>query len=119
MVFSEIDAYLHSLFYTDAYTELPADIREKIAFTAEDMLINHYDEALLTPKIIGIQTLYMIEGEAEEFAKFKRHGVKSLGLKGMSFSFEGGNISPEVVALIEKAQAALQPKKRASARRLI
>jgi len=50
-----------------------------------------------------LQTIYMIEGEAEEFAMFKRQGVKSMKVEDISFSFESGNISPEVITILTKA----------------
>jgi hypothetical protein len=107
MDFVLVDTYLHSLAYTDHYTLLPEEDREKIAFTANEMLLNYYSEPLVTSKIIALQTLYMIEGEGDEFAKMKRQRVKSFGLKGISFSFDqtGGesSISPDVIALIEQA----------------
>lgn len=111
--FVSVDQYLNQLHYTDMYKELPLEDREKIVFTAEEMLKNHFDEKYISVKAVALQTLYMIEGEKEEFAKFKRQGVTSFSMKGMSFSFEGGNISPDVVALINKE------KRRASIGRLV
>lgn len=120
MDFTTVNDYLESRSYTEPYTELDESIRRKIVFTAEDMLTSHYDEVLLTPKMVGLQALYLIEGEGEEFAKFKRHNLKSVGLKGMLFSLDGTNsISPEVQTLIQRVQEALQPKRQAGARSLI
>lgn len=103
--FEATDLYLTALHYTDVYKEKSEIDRRSITFTAYDKLLNVYDDVYLTPKVVGLQTLYMIEGEEEEFSKFKRHGVKSMGLKGMSFSFieDGSGISPEAKALIERA----------------
>lgn len=120
MEFAEVNVYLENRAYTEPYTDLEEPVRKKMVFTAHDVLTSHYDDSLLTAKMVGLQALYMIEGEAEEFAKFKRHNVKSLGLKGMSFSFDGENaISPEVKTMIERAQSTLKPTKRASARRMV
>lgn len=105
MDFIAVDNYLHKLHYTDYYTELDEPIREKIAFTAEEMLKRHFKENLITDEVVALQTLYIIEGESEEFAKFKRQGVKSFTVKGLSFSFEGANISPEVISLINNSSA--------------
>jgi hypothetical protein len=102
MNFQEVDEYLHKLHYTEHYTELDVTLREKIAFTANEMLLSYFDSEYITTKVVALQTLYMIEGEAEEFAKFKRHGVKSMGVSGMSFSFDSSTISPDVIALIQK-----------------
>ncbi|MCP3026607.1 hypothetical protein [Halobacillus sp. A5] len=104
MEFAEVDEYLHKLHYTDVYTTLDEEDRERVVFTSKEMLKRHYDEDLLSTEAVALQSIYLVEGESEEFSKFKRHGVKSMGLSGMSFSFEGNNISPEVVALIEKQQ---------------
>jgi hypothetical protein len=107
MDFTAVDNYLHKLYYTDYYTKLDQALREKIAFTAEEMLKRYFKEDLITDKVVALQTLYIIEGESEEFAMFKRQGVKSFSIKGMSFSFEGKNISPEVTALIRQNGSAI------------
>ncbi|WP_394548813.1 hypothetical protein [Priestia aryabhattai] len=105
--FELVNAYLESIKYTDVYTEKSMEDRGKLVFTAYDKLTNFYDEKYLTPKVIGLQTVYMIEGEEEEFAKFKRQGVKSMGLGDLSFTYDiTQQISPEVVTLIERAKAA-------------
>jgi len=108
-VFAEVDAYLQLLSYTDVYKDKTLEEREQLVFTAYDKLLSYYDDIYLTPKIIGLQTVYMIEGEEEEYAKFKRHGVSSMGLKGISFSFDGTDISPEVQALVAKEIAKAKP----------
>lgn len=101
--FASVDTYLQTLAYTDVYKEKSEEDRRSITFTAYDKLLSYYDDIYLTPKIIGLQTVYMIEGEEEEFAKFKRQGVKSMGLSGMSFTFDiTQQISPEVATLIAR-----------------
>jgi len=106
MDFTEIDQYLHNLYYSEPYTSIEsAEDRQKLVFTANEMLLNFYDESLLTYKLVAKQALYMAEGEGEEFAMFKRHGVKSMGLDGMTFTFDLNNISPDVQAAIEKTLA--------------
>lgn len=119
MDFTAVDDYLHKLDYTEPYTSLEITDREKKAFTANEMLLRRFDEEVITDKAIALQTIFMIEGESEEFAKFKRHGVKSMGLSGMSFSFDGSNISPEVVALIEKEMNKTKNKGSAAIGRLV
>ncbi|MFD2924172.1 hypothetical protein [Halobacillus naozhouensis] len=106
MDFTAIDDYLHKLYYADHYTELEESVREKITFTANEMLERHLETELITDKIVGLQSLYMIEGESEEFAMFKRQGVKNMKVGDLSFSFDNpNNISPEVVAIIKKKKA--------------
>lgn len=103
MDFTVIDTYLHNLFYSDPYTSIESvDDRQKLVFTANEMLLNFYDESLLTDKLIAKQALYMAEGEGEEFALFKRQGVKSMGLDGMNFTFDLNNIAPDVQAAVSK-----------------
>ncbi|MGE7650485.1 hypothetical protein ACQKM1_22320 [Peribacillus frigoritolerans] len=119
MTFIEIDEYLHKLHYTDLYKALPLEDRERIAFTAEEMLKSYYDDSLVTFKAVALQTLYLIEGAKEDFLTMKRQGVKSFSLEGMNFSFEPGIISPEVVALIEKSKVTETTKKTAYVGRLI
>lgn len=100
-----IEAYIAKLPYNEPFTSLDADFKSKLIFGSSEMLRRRYGAANITDEMVALQALYTAEGEAEEFAKFKRHGVKSMGLDGMSFSFEGANVSPEVVALIEAAAA--------------
>ncbi|MGG4288369.1 hypothetical protein ABEW81_11285 [Priestia megaterium] len=105
--FASVDTYLQNLAYTDVYKEKSEEDRRSITFTAYDKLLSYYGDIYLTSKIIGLQTVYMIEGEEEEFAKFKRQGVKSMGLGDLSFTYDiTQQISPEVVTLIERAKAA-------------
>ena len=119
MDFTAVDDYLHKLDYTEPYTSLEIEDREKKAFTANEALLRRFDEEIITDKTVALQTIYMIEGEDEEFAKFKRHGVKSMGLSGMSFTFDGSNISPEVIELIEKEQSKSKQRGSAAIGRLV
>ncbi|MYL44591.1 hypothetical protein GLV94_02950 [Virgibacillus halodenitrificans] len=111
MEFVKVDDYLHKLSYTEVYTKLPLEDREKLVFTANEMLNYHFEEQFITEKAVAQQTVFMVEGESEEFAKFKRQGVKSFGLDGMSFSFEGSNLAPDAVALVEKQMESMKSQK--------
>lgn len=102
MDFAEVHAYIERMPFTDRYDALGAEQREAIAFAAEELLADEYDRKRLTPRIIALQALYMIEGEAEEFAKLKRHGVKTYSVKGISVTFDGAGISPEVTRILER-----------------
>ncbi|MED4399777.1 hypothetical protein [Metabacillus fastidiosus] len=110
MEFTLVDEYLGKLAYTDDYLALPLEQREKLVFTANETLLNYYSSDVISVKAVALQTKYMFEGEEDEFAKYKRQGVKSLGLKGISLTMDktGGNteISPAVIALIEQEQGA-------------
>ncbi|POD46285.1 hypothetical protein BKM15_25935 [Pseudomonas syringae pv. syringae] len=111
MDFTTIDAYLNLLPDSDDYTKLAEADRRKKVFGAEELLKDHFSASSLTDRAVSLQVLYMLEGEAEEFSKYKRHGIKSFATKGLSLSFEGSGVSPDVINL-------LKPNK-ASVRRLI
>lgn len=107
MDFASVDAYLQQLNNTQVYTDLDQETKEKAVFSAIEALKDVYRESLLNDRIAAIQTLYMLEGDDEEYAKLKRHGVSSFSTKGVSVSFDsgngsGGSISPEVVSIINK-----------------
>ncbi|MFY2248464.1 hypothetical protein ACOSZH_01135 [Priestia megaterium] len=101
--FELVNAYLESIKYTDVYTGKSMEDREKLVFTAYDKLTNFYDTKYLTPKVIGLQTVYMIEGEEEEHAMFKRQGVKSMKVEDITFSYDiTQQISPDVIEVIAR-----------------
>lgn len=102
---AEIEAYIDRLPNNSAFTELPQEVKDKVVFGSYEMLRRRYGAAVITSEMAALQTLYAAEGEKEEFAKFKRQGVKSFGMEGMNFSFEMTHISPEVLALVELIQA--------------
>lgn len=102
----EIENYINQLPYNSAFTELDSETRQKVAFGAWEMLRRRYGSDVITNEMAALQALYIAEGESQEFAMFKRQDVKNMGLDGMSFSFGTGNISPEVIAMIEQQQNA-------------
>ncbi|WP_374187438.1 hypothetical protein ACEPPU_24115 [Priestia aryabhattai] len=105
-VFAEVDAYLQLLSYTDVYKTKERTEREQAVFTAYEKLTSYYDDIYLTPKVIGLQTVYMIEGEQDDHALFKRQGVKSMQVEDLSFSYDiTQQISPDVVQIIAREQA--------------
>jgi len=109
--FTLIDAYLEKMHFADQYKKLEHPAKESIIFEATELLKDNFAEVKLTDRAIALQVLFMLEGEEEEYSKLKRHGVKSYAVKGVSVSFDGNNIAPDVLAI-------LQPKK-ASVGRLI
>lgn len=107
MDFSVINAYLQKLHYAAPYKKLEQQAQESIVFEAQELLKDHFDESKLNERAIALQVLFMIEGEEEEYAKLKRHGVKSYSVKGVSVTFEGHNISPDVMALLRPFRASV------------
>jgi hypothetical protein len=102
MDFITVNAYLDRMPFTDRYDALTDQEREAVVFAATELLGDVYGMDQLTDRAVALQTLYMVEGEAEEFAKLKRHGVKSYNVKGVSVSFEGAGISPDVDRILSR-----------------
>lgn len=101
MTFEEIDAYLQRLFLADRYTDLDSAARQKIVFTAQEILSDGYKQEQLTPRLVGLQTLYMLEGESEEFAMLRRQGVSQASTKDASVTMAAGSdIAPSVIAIL-------------------
>jgi hypothetical protein len=81
--------------------------KEAIVFTAGELLKDQFSESRLTARIIALQVLFMLEGEDEDFSKYKRHGVQSFSTKGVSVSFNGSNISPDVLAILRPSRGSV------------
>lgn len=101
MEFVDVNAYIDRMPFTERYDALAPEAKEAVVFSASEMLLDEYGEDQVTERAVALQVLFMIEGEAEEFAKLKRHGVKSYSVKGVSVTFEGSGIAPEVVRIME------------------
>ncbi|UAK17559.1 hypothetical protein [Sporolactobacillus terrae] len=108
MDFNSVDQYLKKLRYTDLYDALDQPGKEAAIFEATEVLKDHYRESLLTDRIVAVQTLYMLEGEDEDFRKYRRQGVTAMRAKDFDVTFEGREgqtseynpISPEVKQII-------------------
>lgn len=122
MDFLQTDAYLLRLSGAENYKALlPAD-REILVFTAYERLSLHYDEALLTPKVVALQTLYManrasVEGaEAVALRNIQLSGAKSYSVDGVSVSFgdstADASIAPDVLLYFEKLELRLRSRAR-------
>lgn len=109
---AEVKAYIMRLPLNEPFTELSPEDQEKFIFNASEMLERRVDASVITYKMIGLQALFMAEGEGEEWAKMKRQGIKSMGMDGMSFSFDSSHVSPEVAIMIEKILNPPEPVKR-------
>lgn len=94
--------YIALMPFTDAYESYDAAMQDKIIFASWEQLIDTFDEEIITSKMAALQTIYMADGYKDEHAKMKMQGVKSFGLDGMSFSYDGTLISPAVSSMIDK-----------------
>lgn len=100
MDFLSVDAYLLKLRRATAYKELAQDDREAEVFEATELLKDNFAAEKITDRAVALQVLYTLEGDEDEFGKLKRQGVKSYSVKGVSVSFEGSGISPDVINLL-------------------
>lgn len=100
----EIEDYIALLPYNEVFTELDAETKVKVVFAAWQMLRRRFGAAVITTEMAALQTLYFVEGEKEEFAKFKRHGLSNVQVEDLRMNFsekQTSPISPEVEAIIE------------------
>lgn len=95
-----VKIYMALLPNTDAFFNLSPEEQDKAIFGATELLKDKFDEEKLSDRAIALQTLFMLEGEDEEFAKLQRHGVKSYSVKGVSITFAGSGISPAVIEIV-------------------
>lgn len=95
-----IKAYLEKMPGSDSLLDLEDEEQDKIIFSSHELLKDHYKDTDITDRAVALQVLYSIEGEDEEYAKLKRHGVKSYSVKGVSVTFEGGEIAASVIAIL-------------------
>lgn len=105
-MFDEIDKYISMLSGSKIYTDLVFEEKEKVIFSATELLKDHFPQAGTNIRAIALQVLYTLEGDDEEYAKLKRHGVKSYSVKGVSVSFEGSGVSPDVILLLGRKKGA-------------
>lgn len=99
----EVIAYIKQLPNADDFERLPEDIQSKHVFSATETLKGYYGantKVSLNERVIALQTLYMIEGDAEEFAKLKRHGVSNYSVKDVSVALEGASDIPDYILVI-------------------
>lgn len=104
-MFETVNEYLNKLHNADSYVELEKYKQIQLVFTAEELLKDYFPSVELTDRAVALQVLYTLEGEDEEYSKLKRHGVKSFSTKGVSVTFEGAGISPDVINLLTPKKA--------------
>lgn len=95
-----IKEYIEKMPGGEALSDLEDAEQDKIIFSSHELLKDHYKEKDITNRAVALQVLYSIEGEDEEYAKLKRHGIKSYSVKGISVTFEGGEVAASVIAIL-------------------
>lgn len=112
MEFVKVHDYLQKLRTSADYKKLAKEDQEAAVFEASEFLSDHFSEKAITVRAVGLQTLFMIEGEGETFAMLRRQGVKNYAVKGISVSLEAAGVAPDVVTI-------LNPPKRAAVGRIV
>jgi len=108
MDFTEVNAYMEKLYSAGPYFELPTHEQQTAVFEATELLADEFGADKLTPRIVALQTLYMIEGEAEDYAMLKRQGIKNLKVKDLSVEFDAAfDIAPMVLKIMKPPASAL------------
>ncbi|PAF08666.1 hypothetical protein CHH65_13845 [Shouchella clausii] len=100
MDLSNVREYLSKMPLTGLYDALSEEDKDKWVFGAYELLSTHYRSNQITARAVALQVLYMLEGEEEEYAKLRRHGVTAFSTNRVSASLNGSAISPEVESLI-------------------
>lgn len=109
--------YINRMHGNELFIELEDDVKEKIIFTAHELLKDNFKEKDITERTIALQVLYMLESDASDFSSLRNQGVSSYSVKGVSVSFgssEGetsgnnrnGLIAPAVLAILNKNSGA-------------
>jgi hypothetical protein len=100
-----IKEYLAKLPGTDAFLALPDTDQDRWIFMAQETLGDEYPARKISDRAVALQTLYMFEGDAEDFAMLKRQGVDQFSTEGLSVSFKSGAIAPQVIDIISGGRA--------------
>lgn len=89
MTDSKVLAYMKQLptIQTVRFNEIDSEEQLRLIFAARETLKDVYKIYGITERAVALQTLYMLEGEEEEFARLKRHGATSLNASGTSVNF--------------------------------
>lgn len=96
----EITNYINLLSNNNLFVKLEDPEKEKEIFTSSELLKDHFPIDKISIRAIALQVLYSLEGEDEEYAKLKRHGITDYRVKDVSVSFDGSGISAEVIKML-------------------
>lgn len=106
-----IKDYLNKMHGNELFVELDDEAKEKIVFSAHELLKDNFKESLITDRAVALQVLYMLESDASDFSSLRNQGVSSYSVKGVSVSFgssesrgnsnnHNGLIAPAVMAIL-------------------
>lgn len=109
--------YINRMHGNELFIELEDDAKEKIIFTAHELLKDNFKEKDITERAIALQVLYMLESDASDFSSLRNQGVASYSVKGVSVSFgssesgtsgnnRNGLIAPAVLVILNKNSGA-------------
>lgn len=101
-----VTEYLAKIPGTDDFLALDQTEQDKWTFQAEESLKDHLHPRQITERVIALQTIYMYEGQTEDFAVLKRQGVDQFSTEGMSISFKSGTVAPQVIEIVQKSNRA-------------
>src|SRR5699024_10672803 len=87
----KVKKYIDKMYGNESFMELDDTEKDKIIFTAYELLKGYFKENMITDRIIALQILYMLDGEDEGFDKLRKQGVASYSVKGVSISFQKNN----------------------------
>ncbi len=112
-----IKEYIDRMHGNELFTELNDDAKEKVLFSAHELLKDNFKESLITDRVVSLQVLYMLESDASDFSSLRNQGVASYSVKGVAVSFgdsesktnsnnRNGLIAPAVLAILNKNSGA-------------
>lgn len=108
----EVIEYIDKLPKNEAFKELTSEKQASYIFDATEMLKSYYSDnqdKATEKRLVAKQTLYLLEGDSEEFNRLKAHGITNATTKDTSVTFDkgaiGNLISPEVSAILEQSQS--------------
>lgn len=97
-----VKEYLGMIPGTDEFLALDQAEQDRWIFQSEEILKDHLHPRQITHRVIALQTMYMFEGESEDFAVLKRQGVDQFSAEGLTVSFKSGSIAPQVMDIVDR-----------------
>lgn len=102
----EVAKYISQLPNSEEFETLDTNKKNKLIFNAQETLKSYYPpdyHVKLNARIIALLALYNYEGDMEEFAKLKQHGVESYSAKDVTVKFRNsGDIPDYILEMLHK-----------------